>query len=203
MKTLILFFLLVLTLSFKSDNNGCLRLDILLVGDYSYSCDGKEHFIVDAFKAFANRFKLSEEDFKIGIITFEETATIRCPLTSDPILFNDAIKKLENLKANGAGTNITLALRAAFDELHSNGRQHTTKIIILVSDGLNNNGEADPVKVADQIKITGTTICTVLVDKESNATNATVMKYIATSGWYVESSYGTLIDELKTLDICL
>jgi Mg-chelatase subunit ChlD len=191
---------LLLLISIPKTGGGCLKLDIVLVGDYSGSVAGYESFIVDAFQAFASRFEISENDIKLGVITFGESATMICPLTSDKAIVKQRLDILRHAGAMDASTDITSGLMAAMSELQGNGRYNTQKMIILVSDGFHNLS-GDPEALAATIKRTGMIISTVVIADTS--ANRLLMESIATPGFYVESSYGTLIDELKALDLCL
>jgi len=80
------------------------------------------------------------------------------------------------------------------------------KIIIIVSDGINGGDDDALIAISDQVTRLGFIICTIVIkDPESvyQITNSSLMERIATQGFYVESSYGTLINELEKLDVCL
>lgn len=199
--TKFIFFLLCVISAIKclAQDGGCLKLDIFLVGDYSSSVIGHQRFVVDAFEAFASKFEVSEDAIKIGVMTFDDNAYIQCPLTSDPGLLKLSLAILRQ-KIPQNTTNIKAPLEAAGDQLWANGRKNVRKIIILVSDGFHNGG-GGLYEAADNLKKQGIVIATIAIDDGS--WNKPVMEYLATPGFYVESSYGTLVDVLKSLDVCM
>lgn len=179
----------------------CLKLDIVLVGDFSQSVTGHERFVADAFEAFADNLELSEEDCKIGVVMFDDKVIFKAPLTSDKTTLR---KALQVVRATSVDQNSTTdffpPMKAASEELWGNGRLKTRKVIILVSDGLHNG----PVGIEDlglAIQKTGVLISTVLI-KTPEGSNSTLMYNLATPGLYVESSYGTLVNQLKKLNLC-
>lgn len=184
------------------DEMGCIKLDIVFVGDYSGSVGGNEDFVVDAFQAFAKKFQISEADVKIGIVTFDDNAFLVCPLTSDSVIIRHKLNSLRHIAANSSsGTDITTGLSKADEVLYENGRLHVQKIVVLVSDGLQSNyADSTTTEVSNRLKRKGAIVCTVLIENVS-ARNA-IMESIASPGYYVESSYGTLVDELKKLHLC-
>ena len=203
--SLSLFVLLLISTALSPKPGGCLRLDVMLVGDYSGSVAGSEGFVVNSFSAFYNRFELGEEQVKIGVISFNDSPTLVCPLTSDKKLLGGRLATLVSQKADG-GTNITSSLMYASHELQENGRDNVRKIIIIVSDGINGGDDDALIAISDQVTRLGFIICTIVIkDPESvyQITNSSLMERIATQGFYVESSYGTLINELEKLDVCL
>jgi len=204
MKTLLSIFLLIFLTSAAPRPDGCLQLDIMLVGDYSGSVMGSERFIADAFETFGSRFKISEQDIKVGIIIFSDNPSVLCPLTSDPFVLKNSLIVLRATKADPDGmTHITDAMKEAANQLYSNGRHNVRKLIILVSDGLHNgeDGSNGLITTCLMIQKTGIIICTVVIEGDYH--NQTLMETVANPGFYVASSYGTLVDQLKSLDVCL
>lgn len=201
MKTFILALVICLLFSFNKsiETVDCLEMDILLVGDFSGSIRGREGFITEAFDIFVNRFELSEQGIKIGVMAFESDAHLICPLTSDRELLTSRLNQLKGKGGNG-GTNTSDALVMATNELIGNGRQGYRKMIVLVSDGIASSPDR-AIMLAKQIKYSNINICGVLIDGASNSTD--FMKEVSSDFCYFESDFNNLINTLKKLNICL
>ncbi len=197
--------------------NGCLQMDIMLLGDFSSSVQGYESFISGAFSEFVQQFELSEYGIKIGLVTFTTTAYLNCPLTNNTKLLRSRINDLKYF--NGVGhTNMLDAFAIAQNQFIINGRDDYKKIIIVISDGEPDSGE-EVLKLANVIKQSKIGICGILVmknktEEEDNDSlfyyfygkpidGNVVMKKISSDFCYVESNYDNLIKELKKLDICM
>lgn len=168
----------------------------MLVADLSGSVQGKEPFIVDALNAFIDRFTLSENDVKIGIVTFNDRAYMMSGLSSDKNYLHDVANSITQ---SGGMTNMTDALFVSANELMEHGRIGTYKLIIMISDGENNRG--DCVQAADGIKqLNGIGICSIVI--KTSETNTRLMSEIS-SGCYEEAGYENLLTVLKKMDICL
>ena len=97
--------------SFKEKPVGCLKMDILLVGDLSGSFEGYEIFVANAFKSFV--FK-TEEIFSFDA---ELDREIRFIITNGP-KFEVSLKNASNLASSSFScTAASLCIcRSAFDQ---------------------------------------------------------------------------------------
>ena len=189
-------FLFVGILTLCSFRQGCLQMDLMLIGDFSASVHGNEQFISDAFKSFAQKLTVSEDGVRIGVIAFNNEAFLISPLNSDPQDLNSRIVSLRSFDATGT-TNLNSALYMATESLTKS--RDIRKMIIIVSDGdVDSNGQV--YAIASQLKAIGIGICTVLIKNASSKEE--FMKAIS-SDCYVESDYETLGEELQKLSICL
>lgn len=199
----ILFILLMLLFSSAVPSKvlptGCLQMDLMILGDYSSSIAGSEEFVVDAMKAFVDKFDLSETGLKIGVYVFNDNTYVISPLTNDK---EDLLKKLDvlsKLKSTG-GTAMTRALSLTTNELFSaNARPTYRKLIIIITDGDPNN-EMETYLEAQHIKKLGIGICGVMIQDSSSAPK--FLKSICMDSCYVETNYNTLVEELRKLDVC-
>ncbi len=174
----------------------CLKLDIMLVGDCSASVSGREDFINAAFSGFVDRFELSEEGIKIGVVYFNDLAAVMCPLTADKSL----VKMSTGVPSVRGTTNVMDALDKCLGEFNAHGRPGYGKMIILVSDGDVDDPD-DAIAMASMIRASGATICGVMiVDSRSKEEQ---MRGLSSDFCYVESNYENLVIELKKMDICL
>jgi len=202
----ILILLLVILTSFNSKPaTGCLELDLILIGDYSSSLRGQEHYFVGACRTFVKKFQLSEQTIKIGIVTFNDTAKLISPLSSDTSFITSRINELAE-EIGEDWTNMEKGLFVAFNEFTNNGRPNAQKMIIILSDGaVNDPGDktSAPIttmEIIQQLRMTGMGVCSILI--KSGEEEPEFMKAIS-SGCYAESSYENLAIELAKLDVCL
>lgn len=177
-------------------NPQCLKMDIVLVMDISGSVEGKEQFVIDAIDTFVNRFELSEEGIKIATVFFSDEAAVTSKLTTNKQQLLDSYKRV----IPGGLTNLTGGLYAAGNEILERGRPGAIKLIIVVSDGGNNVGDAK--QTSSEIKnMIGANICSVMVQTMDSRED--IMRYICSNDCYSTSSYEGLVNQLKKIQICL
>jgi Ca-activated chloride channel family protein len=102
-----------------------------------------------------NRFTVAKEligDFihrrqndRIGIVTFGVRAATRVPITFDRDIAGSMLAKAE-VGENGDGTAIGHAIATAVNRLRTS--KSRSRVIILVTDGVNNSGSIDPLVAA-------------------------------------------------------
>ena len=198
MKLLLIILLLLAPLSTRY-NNGCLEIDIMVLGDLSGSTSGKKSFVIDAIKAFSNRFELGENAIRIGVAVFDDKLVILSPLTHDK---QELLNEVNNIWGYRMGGTTRMAssigyMKEIFDET---GRPNVKKMLIIISDGVANQR----VLAYESIRMLETgniAICGVYVN--TGAGDEGFMMMISNPACYVSTSYETLVDELERLDICL
>lgn len=214
----VLFFALTIFSSILTSAQGCLKLDIMVVVDVSSSIPTTRFpAIVNSVLAFANRFELSEEGIKLGIVKFSDGAQLMSPLTTDTNLLLMGIGGIQPTNGN---TDMHAALDIAGNEFLTNGRKGYSKIVVLITDGDPTYKDrafssAELLKTGLGVKIFG-----IFVDNknEIDVDLARMFSYQGTSGGnggektlealssegcYLKSNYETLLDEIEKLDICL
>jgi hypothetical protein len=198
---LLIIHLIFWLLSFNApDPNGCLKVDIILIGDLSGSVEGHEEFVVDAFDSFVNRFELSEYGIKIGAIVFSTGAVKLSGLTHNKTELIQAINTMRDIDL-GQQTFLYRALLKARNEFNANGRKDVTSIIIIVSDGnvyeaYNTANFIEYLRYYEKTKI-----CGIYIDDNDGIEE--YMIFISDPDCYVSSSYNVLVQTLEQLDICL
>lgn len=96
---------------------------------------------VEAAKKIAIQFVKSRPSDRIGLVIFAGESYTQCPLTIDHNVLIDQIKKVQSGMLED-GTAIGMGLGTAVDRLrHARGK---SKVIILMTDGVNNTGKIDP-----------------------------------------------------------
>jgi len=103
---------------------------------------------------------------RIGLTTFTGSALTRAPLTSDRRMLDELVEALEPTQEPD-GTAIGVALANAASRLKSS--EAKSKVIVLVTDGVNNAGEIDPISAAAVAEGLGLKVYTVGVGGNGDA----------------------------------
>jgi Ca-activated chloride channel family protein len=144
-------------------------IDIVLALDVSGSMkaeDFKPHNRLEVAKDTIKTFIAKRYSDRIGLVVFGGEAFTQCPLTLDMGVLKAFLAQVR-LDMAGDGTAIGMAIASALNRLkHSKAK---TKIIILLTDGVNNKGEIDPLSAADLAKEMGIKIYTIGIGKEGGA----------------------------------
>ena len=124
-------------------------IDILMVIDQSSSMlaqDFKPNRL-EAAKDVAKKFIRDRSGDRLGLIVFAGNSYIQCPLTRDINVLLDFTDQIKIIDQENDGTAIGMAIANAINRLRDSTAK--SKIIILLSDGSNNQGELDPLTAAD------------------------------------------------------
>jgi Ca-activated chloride channel family protein len=144
-------------------------IDILVTLDISGSMasfDFKPKNRLEVAKEVIANFIKQRKTDRIGLVIFAGTSYTKCPLTIDYEILNyflqeTALGELED------GTAIGMALATSVNRIkHSKAK---TKIIILLTDGVNNRGEIDPLDAANIARDFNTKVYTIGVGKRGEA----------------------------------
>ena len=121
---------------------------------------------IEAAKQVASEFIDGRMNDRIGLVVFSAESFTQCPLTTDyPVL-----KNLLNDVKNGMiadGTAIGLAIANGVNRLKDSKAK--SKVMILLTDGVNNRGEIDPITAARLAATYGFRIYTVGVGAQGEA----------------------------------
>lgn len=144
-------------------------IDIILALDISGSMkaeDFKPHNRLFVAKEEINKFVDKRSNDRIGLVVFAQSSFTQCPLTLDYGVLKSFLEQVDFGMVND-GTGIGLALANAVNRLrHSDA---VSKIIILLTDGVNNNWEIDPLTAANIAKAMGIKIYTIGAGKPGTA----------------------------------
>lgn len=120
-----------------------------------------------------NRFTVAKEligdfirkrtDDRIGIVTFGNRAATRVPITYDRKIA-EAILERSEIGEHGNGTAIGHALATSVNRLRTSKTR--SRVIILVTDGVNNSGSIEPLVAAELAARSGIKVYTVGVGSE-------------------------------------
>lgn len=196
MKTLFATILLLIS-TVTWAGNSCLEIDIMLCADFSGSVQGHEEYVANAMWAFVDRFDLSEASVKIGIVIFNEGATLLSPLTTDKKKLQNIILAISNSRAQ-YGTAMDAGLMTAGEELLY-GRK-VTKMLVLITDGAPDY-QNKATEASKLVQLSGVNICGVYVGTDVG--DLAYLKTICKENCVSETSFSGLADELKKLDVCL
>jgi len=123
-------------------------IDIEIVLDISGSMGAEDFKPKDRLtvaKRVVRDFVAGRPGDRIGIVVFSGGAMTRAPLTTDRAMLDTIIDNIQ-LNALPDGTAIGVALANAAARLKDS--QAKSKVIVLVTDGINNAGEIDPISAA-------------------------------------------------------
>ncbi|MGB3344755.1 MAG: VWA domain-containing protein [Aequorivita sp.] len=127
-------------------------IDIIMAMDLSASMlarDLKPNRL-EALKTVAARFIQSRPNDRIGLVEYAGESYTRTPLTSDKELVLSSLKNMNYNTTIEGGTAIGLGLATAVNRLKDSRAK--SKVIILLTDGVNNTGFIDP-KIASEIAV--------------------------------------------------
>jgi Ca-activated chloride channel family protein len=121
---------------------------------------------LEAAKEVAMKFTNGRPNDRIGLVVFSGEAFTQCPLTTDHAtllnLFNDVHSGMVE-----DGTAIGLGLATGINRLRDSDA--ISKVVILLTDGVNNRGEIAPITAAELAKSFGIRIYTIGVGSRGTA----------------------------------
>lgn len=178
---LLVFGLLILTLARPQTQNALREketegIDIMMVMDISTSMltlDLRPNRI-EAAKQVACEFVNNRPHDNIGLTLFGGEAFTQCPLTTDHAALLSMFGNVScDLQANGiisSGTAIGMGLANALSHLESSKAK--SKVVILLTDGVNNTGEISPLMAADIARQNGIRVYTIAIGTQGKSEQA-------------------------------
>jgi len=144
-------------------------IDIILSLDISSSMEAMDFqplTRIEASKEVVNNFIKKRQSDRIGIVVFAAQSFTLCPLTLDYEMLASFLDHAEDSRIED-GTAIGSAIAASVNRLKNSEAKN--KIIILLTDGMNNRGNIDPLTAAKVSKTLGIKIYTIGVGSEGLA----------------------------------
>ena len=144
-------------------------IDIMLTIDVSSSMElddldeGRKSRLAIA-KAVVAEFIEGRASDRMGLISFAAESFTQCPLTLDYGILADFLEQIEIADESWDGTAIGMALINACNRLRESDAK--SKVVILLTDGVNNAGEIDPLTAADLAAAIGIRIYTIGVGSD-------------------------------------
>ena len=142
-------------------------IDIVLAIDASGSMRAEDFAPknrLEVAKEKAKEFIKGRKGDRIGVIVFGEESFTLCPLTLDYSFLLKRIDELHIGTVPEAKTAIGMALANGLNRLRSS--KEKSKVIILLTDGMNNAGKIDPLTAAEIARTLSVRIYTIGIGKE-------------------------------------
>jgi Ca-activated chloride channel family protein len=159
-------------------------IDIMIALDISTSMLAQDFSPnrLEAAKDIAIQFVSGRKNDRIGLVIFSGESFTMCPLTTD---LRTVVNQFKDVKLGliEDGTAIGVGLATAVARLKDSDAQ--SKVLILLTDGVNNMGEVAPLTAADIAKTFGIRVYTVGVGTQG------------TAPYPVQTPFGTQIRDMK------
>ena len=136
-------------------------IDIVMAVDVSGSMLAKDlkPNRMEALKRVAADFVQERPNDRIGLVVYASEAYTKTPVTSDKAIVGEAIKSIKYDNVLQDGTGIGMGLATAVNRLKDSKAK--SKIVILLTDGVNNAGFIEPETAADIAKQYGIKVYTI------------------------------------------
>ena len=157
------------TVDVSSKTKSTKGLDIVLATDVSGSMLAKDlkPNRLQALKVVAEKFVMERPNDRIGLVVYASEAYTKTPVTSDKTIILDAIKSIEYDRRLQDGTGIGMGLATAVNRLKDSKAK--SRIVILMTDGVNNAGFIEPETATDIAKKFGIKVYTIAIGTNGNA----------------------------------
>ncbi|KAA3617813.1 MAG: VWA domain-containing protein [Calditrichaeota bacterium] len=145
-------------------------VDIVLAMDVSTSMlaeDFKPNNRLQAAKSVAREFIKSRSNDRLGMVVFAGESFTQCPLTLDYGVLLTLLEDIKIADKNWDGTAIGMGIVNAVNRLRDSKTK--SKIIILLTDGVNNRGQVAPLTAAQIAKAFDIKIYTIGAGKHGTA----------------------------------
>lgn len=144
----------------KNSRKNIEGVDIVMAMDISGSMlaeDFKPNRL-ESSKQLAKEFIQARESDRIAIVAFSGEAYTQCPLTIDHGILENRLKELQS-GVIPDGTALGDGLAVAINRIRQSDAK--SKVVILLTDGVNNAGSIDPLTAADIAKTFGIKVYTI------------------------------------------
>jgi Ca-activated chloride channel homolog len=150
------------------ENVNTMGIDIMLSIDISGSMLARDFKPdrLEAAKQVATEFIAGRRNDRIGLVVFSGESFTQCPLTTDHAVLINLFKEVKSGIIED-GTAIGVGLANAVKRLKDS--KALSKVIILLTDGVNNSGAIDPKTAAELAKTFGIRVYTVGVGSMGTA----------------------------------
>jgi Ca-activated chloride channel family protein len=143
-------------------------IDIVMAMDISGSMLAQDFTPnrIEAAKEVGINFINGRPNDRIGLVVFSGESFTQCPLTTDHVVLTNLYKELQSGMIED-GTALGDGLATAVNRLKES--KAISKVIILLTDGVNNMGSVDPVSAAEIAKLYGVRVYTIGVGTQGYA----------------------------------
>ena len=159
-------------------------IDIVLAIDASGSMKAQDFKPnrLEAAKEVAINFIDERPADRIGLVVFQAEAYTQAPLTTDHELLKSLFTEVQNTAIITDGTAIGEGLATSINRLRESDAK--SKVIILLTDGVNNSGDTDPLTAANVAKENNICVYTIGVGQDG------------TAPYPVETPFGTMMQDM-------
>lgn len=137
-------------------------VDILLTLDVSSSMEAKDlgsRNRLEIAKEVVAEFIRGRRSDRLGLVIFAGESFTQCPLTLDYEILLNFVQGIQIADDSWDGTAIGMALANACNRLRDS--QAKSKVVVLLTDGVNNAGELEPLTAADAAAAVGIRVYTI------------------------------------------
>ena len=127
---------------------------------------------IEASKKMAGEFVAGRAGDRIGLVTFGEESLSLCPLTQDHRVLTGILDAVRS-GSLGQATAIGMGIASAVDRLRQSSGK--SKVVILITDGVNNAGSIDPLTALEIAKAYGVRIYTIGVGTNGMAPSPDIL----------------------------
>jgi len=168
----------------RRENVSVEGIDIVLAMDVSGSMLARDFKPdrLEASKDIARNFIMKRPNDRIGLVIFSGEAFTQVPLTTDHAMIADMFKDVKSGMIED-GTAIGDGLATAVSRLQESDA--ISKVVILLTDGVNNSGSVDPMSAAEIAKLYGVRVYTIGIGSEGYAP------------YPVQTPFGTRMQQMK------
>ena len=117
----------------------------------------------ESAKEVIKQFVRARENDQVGLVTFGSEASLRVPPTLD---YRFLVRTLDSLQIMELGEGTAIGMGIAVAALHLSSSKTKDKVIILLTDGVNNEGSVSPLDAAASAYRMGIRIYTIGIGKE-------------------------------------
>ena len=144
-------------------------IDIVMAIDVSGSMLAKDLHPnrMEALKKVAENFVKGRPNDRIGIVVYASEAYTKTPVTSDKAIVQQAIQSIKYDNVLQDGTGIGMGLTTAVNRLKDSKAK--SKVVILMTDGVNNAGFIEPETASQIAKEYGIKVYTIGIGTNGNA----------------------------------
>lgn len=159
------------------------RNDVMLVLDRSDSMTNQSGKFNQAKTGAINLVGLLARNDRVGLVSFASGVSFDSGLTGN----FGRIRSLVRGLGAGGNTNLGGGVSRALDELRTNGRQNSNKIMVVLADGEHNAGSSNPIRVARDAKSTGVRVMTIGIPQLTDRSQLRQMASSPVSNNFVEA----------------
>lgn len=143
-------------------------IDIIIAMDFSNSMLSRDlkPDRLEAARRLGMKFIDSRPNDRIGLVIYEGEAYTQCPLTTDHQVLKDLFARARSGSIDG-GTAVGMGLATAVNRLRDSDAK--SKVVILLTDGVNNAGSVQPLDAAQMAQHYGVRVYTVGVGTRGEA----------------------------------